>query len=108
MLPKRYSPLGCLNAVCPYYTMFPLEFPFWALRNASQGSYVLDPFCGRGTTIYAARLRGIPATGVDSNPVATAIASSKLVSASPHEIVSLCAEIFRRPPNSIDLPDGDF
>ena len=107
MLPRRYSPLGRLNAVCPYYTMFPLEFPFFALRDASPRSCVLDPFCGRGTTLYAARLRGIPSVGVDSNPVATAIASAKLVSITPDEILALCKEILRRPP-SIDLPDGDF
>lgn len=108
MLPKRYDPLGRLNVVCPYYTMFPIEFPYRALRNADPGSFVFDPFCGRGTTLYAARLRGVGCAGVDSNPVAAAIAAAKLATTTAEDIVSLCWEIFRRPPSSIDLPDGDF
>lgn len=34
---------------------------------------MLDPFCGRGTTLYAARLAGLPSVGIDINPVAAAI-----------------------------------
>src|SRR5262249_14425531 len=42
-----------LNGVCPYFTMFPLAFPFAVLRrHAAPGDLVLDPFCGRGTTGY--------------------------------------------------------
>jgi hypothetical protein len=39
---------------CPYYTMFPLDFPLAWLRRARPGEWVLDPFCGRGTTLYCA------------------------------------------------------
>jgi hypothetical protein len=43
-----------LNAVCPYYTMFPLEFPLGVLtRRSRPKQWVLDPFCGRGTTLLA-------------------------------------------------------
>ena len=66
-----------LNAICPYFTMFPLEFPYRILdRYARQGDAVLDPFAGRGTTLYAARLLGLNAFGIDSNPVAVAISES--------------------------------
>jgi hypothetical protein len=88
--------------------MFPLKFPFSALRNAKPNSCVLDPFCGRGTTLYAARLRGIQAIGIDSNPVAVAIAAAKLVSISPRKIVSLAEEILLQPPTELDIPEGDF
>nr|MBP9900761.1 site-specific DNA-methyltransferase [Verrucomicrobiota bacterium] len=44
-----------------YYTMFPLEFPERVLRAAGARELVADPYCGRGTTIYAARLRGLEA-----------------------------------------------
>ncbi len=107
-LPKRYDPLGRLNAVCPYYTMFPLEFPFLALRDAQPNSWVFDPFCGRGTTLYAARLRGLRSFGIDSSPVAVAIAAAKLVSVSTEEVVSLSEGILEQTPSSIDVPDGDF
>jgi len=40
--------------------MFPLDFPLDILRKrALPGDRVLDPFCGRGTTNFAARLVGL-------------------------------------------------
>src|SRR5437870_4140125 len=72
-----------LNGVCAYYAMFPLSFPYRRLRAVKRGSWVLDPFCGRGTTNVAARLLGLPSVGIDSSPVATAIASAKLCDVSP-------------------------
>ncbi|WP_338066098.1 DNA methyltransferase, partial [Hydrogenibacillus schlegelii] len=40
--------------------MFPLDFPLSHLKEARREDWVLDPFCGRGTTLYAARLLGLP------------------------------------------------
>src|SRR6476619_2517338 len=108
MLPKRYAPLGRLNVVCPYFTMFPLEFPYKALASAGSNDWVFDPFCGRGTTLFAARLRGLGAMGVDSNPVAAAIASAKLVRVASNSIVALCEYIFKNPPATINVPEGEF
>ncbi len=77
-----------LNGICPYFTMFPLDFPLNILkRRARKGDIVLDPFCGRGTTNFAARLVGLQSLGIDSSPVATAITASKLVTASVDEIL---------------------
>jgi hypothetical protein len=68
-----------IHTVCPYFTMFPLNFPYRVLkRHAARGEWVLDPFCGRGTTNFAARLLGLPSVGLDSSPVAAAIAEAKL------------------------------
>ncbi len=67
-----------LLQACPYYTMFPLDFPLRYLSNARPGEWVVDPFCGRETTLYAARLRGLPSVGVDISPVAVAIAQAML------------------------------
>ena len=39
--------------------------------------YVLDPFCGTGTSLVEANLRGISAFGVDLNPLACLIATAK-------------------------------
>src|SRR6266850_7771505 len=82
-----------LNGVCPYYTMFPLDFPLKRLRNARPGEWVIDPFCGRGSTNYAARLLGLPSVGVDSNPVAAAIAEGTMVATSAEDIEKSCMEI---------------
>ena len=82
-----------LNGICPYFTMFPLDFPLNILkRRARSGDVVLDPFCGRGTTNFAARLVGLDSLGVDSSPVAAAITASKLVRTTVKDIL---AEAYR-------------
>jgi hypothetical protein len=109
-LPKLTAPLLRLNGLCPYYTMFPLSFPFDALADSKEGEWVLDPFCGRGTTILAARLRGLPSVGVDSNPVAGAIAAAKLPQVRPSEIIALARDILTDvPPGPVPAtPKGEF
>ncbi len=78
-----------LNGICPYFTMFPLDFPLNILkRRARTGDAVLDPFCGRGTTNFAARLVGLRSLGVDSSPVAAAITASKLAAATVDDILA--------------------
>ena len=55
-----YKKEFAFNAICPYYTMFPLEYPLRIIRkHRDSKGVVLDPFCGRGTTIYAARKCGL-------------------------------------------------
>lgn len=97
-----------LNAICPYYTMYPLDFPLKVLRRAKPGDWVLDPFCGRGTTNFAARLRGMPSVGIDSNPVATAIASAKMVDVCADDIVDLCEMILNSKEHAFEIPSGEF
>lgn len=95
-----------LNAICPYYTMFPIQFPEVALRRAQPGDWVVDPFCGRGTTNLAARLAGLNTVGIDSNPVAVALASAKLVSTSVERVMEVAEHLVQRAP--VDVPTGEF
>lgn len=103
-----YAPLRRLNAICPYLTMFPLEFPYRQLLRAEPGEWVFDPFCGRGTTIYAARLLGLPSVGVDGNPVAAAVAEAKLVDVDADEIIRVCRAILSSPQQPAEVPSGKF
>jgi hypothetical protein len=103
----RAPRIDALNAICPYWTMFPLSFPLAVLSEAEAGSWVLDPFCGRGTTLYAARKLGLPAVGIDSNEVAAAIAAAKLVTVDSNAIVAL-AESLIRSERDAPAPEGEF
>jgi hypothetical protein len=107
-LPRSNSPILRLNTICPYYTMFPLSFPFRVLNGAQPNEWVLDPFCGRGTTNFAARLRGIPCIGVDSNPVAAAIAAAKHIMVAKEEVVEVCRSILADTSPPRNVPSGEF
>jgi DNA methylase len=89
--------------------MFPLEFPLSVLRGrAKPGDVVLDPFCGRGTTNYASRLLGLATVGIDSSPVATALAESKLANVMPQDVTAAANEILEEITRPADIPQGEF
>lgn len=97
-----------LNAICPYFTMFPLSFPLDVLRSGfGPRDRVLDPFCGRGTTNMAARLLGLWSLGVDSSPVAAAITAAKLVRVSPEAIATETRNILGQS-TDVEVPSGEF
>jgi hypothetical protein len=96
-----------LNVICPYYTMFPLDFPLQQLAAKPDTTRVLDPFCGRGTTLYAARLEGRPSVGIDINPVAAAIAQAKLTKVTPDAVVRLARQILANGLQG-EVPEGEF
>lgn len=96
-----------LNAICPYFTMFPLEFPLRILRRYGNFQIALDPFCGRGTTLYAGRFRGIRAIGIDCSPVAVAISRAKLASFSIEAAMATADALLSREV-SPEVPQGEF
>ncbi|WP_338591626.1 DNA methyltransferase [Shewanella khirikhana] len=99
---------NALNAVCPYFTMFPLEYPTKILnRFKSDSPVVIDPFCGRGTTLFAARKFGFDAWGVDSSLVAVAIARAKLASCESKHVIELAQELLSQADDT-PIPTSDF
>ena len=98
-----------LNGICPYFTMFPLDFPYKVLKgNASGGEWILDPFSGRGTTNYASRILGLASVGIDSSAVAVALSRSKLANTSPDRIIKEAERILRTAPDPQNIPVGEF
>lgn len=98
-----------LNGICPYFTMFPIDFPHRILSShARTGDWVLDPFCGRGTTLYAGRVLGLSCVGIDSHPVAVALSQAKLANTSPESIVRAAARILDEAEQPTDVPTGEF
>lgn len=110
---KKNSPLAyrvdnALNAICPYFTMFPLEYPLRALkRHKSENPIILDPFCGRGTTLYAARRMDLQAWGIDASPVAAAIAKAKLASCDYEAPIELARKMLLES-EAKHIPTGAF
>jgi hypothetical protein len=105
--PLAYNKLYSLNAICPYFTMFPLEYPFRILQKFKKHSpVVFDPFCGRGTTIYASREMGFSSWGIDSSPIAVAIAKAKLASSKADEVLYLAEHLISKKPKYI--PETEF
>jgi hypothetical protein len=102
-----YERQYAFNAICPYYTMFPIEYPLGILRkHAKDDPIILDPFCGRGTTIYAARKLGFESYGIDASPIAASIARAKLSAASVEKVLELCTALIAVPAK--DVPEGEF
>lgn len=100
---KNYA----FNAICPYYTMFPLEYPLRIIKTHQRSVPVIfDPFCGRGTTLYAARLFALTSYGMDTSPIAAAIARAKIACASTDDVLDLAEDLLARAPNRV--PDTPF
>lgn len=106
---KRLSlhPKHKLNTICPYYTMFPLEFPLSVLKSKPKSSIIFDPFCGRGTTNYAARVMGMTSFGFDTSPIAVAIAKAKLSFATVEDVLGEYDQIMSSD-IEYQVPRGDF
>ena len=70
---RRWAGLG------PYYAMFPLSFAEAVIKDyTAPGDCVLDPFAGRGTSIFAAGIQGRSGLGIEINPVGWIYAKTKL------------------------------
>lgn len=66
------------HSICPYFAMFPESFVrrnvlAWSKRD----DVVLDPFSGRGTTVFESLLNGRRGIGCDTNPVAVCLSKAK-------------------------------
>ena len=64
------NPISRWSGLGPYYAMFPQRFAFEKIQQYSGvGDRVLDPFAGRGTSIFYAAAQGRFGYGIEMNPV---------------------------------------
>jgi hypothetical protein len=82
--------------VGPYYAMFPARFASETIKSYTQdGDTVLDPFAGRGTSLYSAAVSGRHALGVEINPVGWVYAAAKLGPAQHSRVIARVEELGR-------------
>ena len=72
----------------PEFTGYPTQKPVALLdriirASSNAGDLVLDPFCGSGTTLAAARQLGRRYIGIDQNPNAIALCEKRLAQTQP-------------------------
>ena len=102
-----YNKDYAFNAICPYYTMFPLEYPMGIIKKyRRENPIILDPFCGRGTTIYAARKFDLRSYGLDTSSIAASIAQAKVASAKSDAVLELAKNLLATAPR--DVPETEF
>lgn len=87
---KRWEGVG------PYYAMFPIRFADSVIKEyTSPGDTVLDPFAGRGTTVFSAAALGRIGLGFEISPVGWVFAKAKLCPAPMEQVIERLQEIAR-------------
>jgi len=81
----------------PYYAMFPIDFAFDVVKNYSkEGDFIIDPFAGRCSSIYAGGVLGRHSLGIEINPVGWLYGVVKLNPANKKDIVDRLLEIYSK------------
>ena len=79
----------------PYYAMFPVDFAFEVVENYSKrGDYIIDPFAGRCSSIYAGGVLGRKSLGIEINPVGWLYGTVKLQPANKEDVMDRLLEIY--------------
>ncbi len=99
---------SALSNIHPYPAKFISEIPTSLIKCLweNQGDFILDPFCGSGSTLVAAQSMGIPSVGVDLNPIACLISRVRTAACDDKlqivcdEIVNTCKSTL----SQIDIP----
>ncbi|PWT83860.1 MAG: DNA modification methylase [Acidobacteria bacterium] len=73
--------------VGPYYAMFPVSFASTVIKEHTRiGESILDPFAGRGTSIFAAASECRVGIGIEINPVGWIYGKAKLQTAESEDV----------------------
>lgn len=80
----------------PYYAMFPIDFAFDVVEKYStEGDFIIDPFAGRCSSIYAGGILGRHSLGIEINPVGWLYGSVKLNPADKKDVIDRLHDIYR-------------
>ena len=94
-LSGKYSTAAARWAgVGPYYAMFPATFADKVIsRYTEPGDVIIDPFSGRGTSLFSAAVLGRRGIGVEINPVGWVYSQAKLHPATEDSVMERLVEI---------------
>lgn len=102
-----------VEAIHPYPAKFIPDIPraFLSALHVPNGTAVLDPFCGSGTTLSEAQRLGLPSVGIDLNPIACLISRVK-TAPTPLNFEQVAVGIadaarINRDPRRWDIPNVD-
>lgn len=91
---KYATAAGRWAGIGPYYAMFPSTFADNVIAQyTSPGDTVVDPFAGRGTSIFSAAVNGRQGIGIELNPVGWVYARAKLYPAPYDEVKDRLTEL---------------
>ena len=83
-----------MHYIVPYQACFAPQIPkFFIERYSKKGDTVLDPFCGRCTTVFEANQLGRIGLGVDISPLGLEIAKAKRKNVKLIEVIDRLKEI---------------
>ncbi len=74
---KKVSNPHSIHGIYPYRGKMSSLDAAHVISQLPHDAVLLDPFCGTGTVVYEAQVRGMRAIGVDNNPLACIIARGK-------------------------------
>ena len=69
-----------------YREGYSLDLVTELISELPRGSMVLDPFCGAGTTLVAAKEKGLPSVGFDVNPISILVSRVKTTKLTANEV----------------------
>ena len=94
---SRWARLG------PYYAMFPMKFAYDVIADYSKkGDYILDPFAGRGSSLFAGSSLGRITHGIEINPVGWVFSRVKLTPAPKEVVIQRVGEIYEQRENHVE------
>jgi hypothetical protein len=103
---KFSNAAGRWAGVGPYYAMFPLPFAFEVVdRYTKEGDKVLDPFAGRGSSIYAAATLGRSGLGIEINPVGWLYGQAKVRTGAFGDVMDSLRLVRDRAPDYASMTD---
>lgn len=81
----------------PYYAMFPIDFAFDVIEKYSKkGDFIIDPFAGRCSSVYAGGVLGRHSLGIEINPVGWLYGIVKIEPADKQKVIDRLLEIYSR------------